>query len=77
MHKISSRVVCVINGNPCILCILSTRDFTIRRRDGNENAHTNKQTNKQTWCEISLRSVRLEVVGERENGRARGRHARG
>ena len=25
----------------------------------------------------SLRSRRLEVVGERENGRARGRHARG
>ena len=27
--------------------------------------------------DISLRSRRLEVVGERENGRARGRHARG
>ena len=27
--------------------------------------------------ELSLRSRRLEVVGERENGRARGRHARG
>ena len=26
---------------------------------------------------VSLRSRRLEVVGERENGRARGRHARG
>ena len=26
---------------------------------------------------ISLRSRRLEVVGERENGRARGRHAGG
>ena len=26
---------------------------------------------------FSLRSRRLEVVGERENGRARGRHARG
>ena len=25
----------------------------------------------------SLRSRRLEVVGERENGRARGKHARG
>ena len=25
----------------------------------------------------SLRSRRLEVVGERENGRARGRHAKG
>ena len=25
----------------------------------------------------NLRSRRLEVVGERENGRARGRHARG
>ena len=25
----------------------------------------------------SLRSRRLEVMGERENGRARGRHARG
>ena len=25
---------------------------------------------------LSLRSRRLEVVGERENGRARGRHAR-
>ena len=30
------------------------------------------------WLRIcSLRSRRLEVVGERENGRARGRHARG
>ena len=27
-----------------------------------------------TW--LSLRSRRLEVVGERENGRARGRHAK-
>ena len=26
---------------------------------------------------ISLRSRRLEVAGERENGRAQGRHARG
>ena len=26
---------------------------------------------------FSLRSRRLEVAGERENGRARGRHARG
>ena len=27
--------------------------------------------------DVSLRSRRLEVVGEREYGRARGRHARG
>ena len=26
----------------------TTRDLTIRRRDGNENVKTNKQTNKQT-----------------------------
>ena len=32
------------------------------------------QNRKET---SSLRSRRLEVVGERENGRARGRHARG
>ena len=28
-------------------------------------------------CELETSSRRLEVVGERENGRARGRHARG
>ena len=28
-------------------------------------------------CIASVAGVRLEVVGERENGRARGRHARG
>ena len=39
-----------------------------------------KQTNMHTldWQSVcNLRSRRLEVVGKRENGRARGRHARG
>ena len=31
----------------------------------------------RVFFSISLRSRRLEVVGERENGRVRGRHARG
>ena len=33
------------------------------------------QTKKTWFCvQVSLRSRRLEVAGERENGRARGRH---
>ena len=36
-----------------------------------------KTTKKTHRHEFSLRSRRLEVAGERENGRARGRHARG
>ena len=42
MHKISSRVVCVINGK-CLHSVHTTRDFTIGRRDRNENFQTNKQ----------------------------------
>ena len=44
----------------------------------NETCHTallNFPAVRSLRC--SLRSRRLEVVGERENGRARGRHARG
>ena len=44
MHKISSRVVCVINGNPCILCIL----LGTSRSDDAMATTTSKQTNKQT-----------------------------
>ena len=44
MHKISSRVVCVINGNPCILCILPG---TLRSSDAIAT-RTSKQTNTQT-----------------------------
>ena len=35
------------------------------------------EVTKQHFSQNSLRSRRLEVVGEKENGRARGRHARG
>ena len=44
MHKISSRVVCVINGNPCILCILPG----ILRSGEAIATRTSKQTNTQT-----------------------------
>ena len=39
--------------------------------------HLNYTKKKQNTLGPSLRSMRLEVVGERENGRARGRHSRG
>ena len=41
------------------------------------NSHKSSNGLKSTllWWWISLRSRRLEVAGERENGRARGRHA--
>ena len=41
-------------------------------------ASTVTQRKLNIWLNLSgLRSRRLEVVGERENGRARGRHDRG
>ena len=44
MHKISSRVVCVINGNPSILSVL----LGTLRSDDAIATRTSKQTNKQT-----------------------------
>ena len=49
---------------------------------GNSNAYSSIESDYRTFDCLrrgisSLRSRRLEVVGERENGHARGRHARG
>ena len=39
-------------------------------------ASDSARVRRERWDKSSLRSRRLEVAGERENGRARGRHAR-
>ena len=39
-------------------------------------ASDSARVRRERWDKSSLRSRRLELAGERENGRARGRHAR-
>ena len=68
-----------IDGDPCftLVCVRVIEASYLHNTSHNNN-NKDKETVK-AWIPTisSLRSRRLEVVGTRKNGRARGRHARG
>ena len=70
----------VCNGSAIYHSSPENLDFSLR--EVNETCHTallNFPAVRSLRCSLRSRRLgrRLEVVGERENGRARGRHARG
>ena len=57
------------------ILLASPKEQTKKNIQRNLTKEGGRQGHRNRIKRVSLRSRRLEVVGERENGRARGRHA--
>ena len=64
--------------NGCVVCGKKSQGSPFRHVEKNEELEVCFGVRASgNICEASLRSRHLEVVGERDNGRVQGRHARG
>ena len=78
----SKRLLCRLSTSVCIILYKNTSMSIKMTEESQANCVSqhgcaHKVARYSFGKSLSLRSRRLEVAGERENGRARGRHARG